>query len=97
MSATNRSQHRQRGTGRGTPATALQLRHEAAVAASTSPAPGYTRTGEPAVTPGYGERASKLAREMRTYIGSCERCANPVYEHPGYCVQCAWDDGGEVA
>ena len=35
--------HRTRHTGRGTQADALQLRHEAAVAATTSPAPGYAQ------------------------------------------------------
>jgi hypothetical protein len=43
----------------------------------------------------YNARENARAARMRRYIASCPTCASPIYEDPGYCVQCAWD-GQEV-
>lgn len=39
----------------------------------------------------YNECAVALARRMRHFLHACEKCGSPIYEHPGHCVQCAWD------
>lgn len=77
MSATGRNRHRH--TPRGSRAHEQLLAEQARVAST-------------AVADGYNDRENERARRMRTYIGSCARCASPIYEDPGYCVQCAWDD-----
>ena len=39
---------------------------------------------------GYNARENERARRMRTFVGRCEACNEPISEDPGHCTLCAW-------
>lgn len=41
---------------------------------------------------GYTERENARARRMRSFVRVCDECCSPIFESPGWCTQCAWEN-----
>lgn len=54
------------------------------------------RATRPRLSPpsGYNDREIARITAMRTPVGACPTCDRTIYEHPGYCSMCEWDEAG---